>query len=52
MKGRLEVANTCDRETPADCALFAAPGEAYDAASALRIVHVEGHCRRTAGPAS
>ena len=40
MKGWLEVANTCDCETPAECALFAAPGETYDAARALRIVHV------------
>jgi MerR family transcriptional regulator, redox-sensitive transcriptional activator SoxR len=47
MKGWLEVANTCDCGTPAECALFAAPGEAYDAARALRIVHVEGDCRRT-----
>jgi MerR family redox-sensitive transcriptional activator SoxR len=46
MKGWLEVANTCDCETPADCALFAAPGETYDAARALRIVHVERDCRR------
>jgi len=47
MKGWLEVANTCDCGTPAECRLFAAPGEAYDAARALRIVHVEGDCRRT-----
>ena len=46
MKGWLEVANTCDCETPAECSLFAAPGEAYDAAHALRIVHVAGDCRR------
>jgi MerR family redox-sensitive transcriptional activator SoxR len=46
MKDWLEVANACDCETPAECALFAAPGEAYDAARALRIVHVEGDCRR------
>ena len=50
MKGWLEVANTCDCETPAECSLFAAPGESYDAAQALRIVHVAGDCRRTAGP--
>ena len=46
MKGWLEVANTCDCETPADCALFGEPGEAYDAARALRIVHARGDCRR------
>ncbi len=46
MKGWLEVANTCDCQTPAECALFAASGEAYDAARALRIVHVERDCRR------
>jgi MerR family transcriptional regulator, redox-sensitive transcriptional activator SoxR len=50
MKGWLEVANTCACETPAECSLFA-PGESYDAAQALRIVHVAGDCRRTAGPA-
>jgi MerR family transcriptional regulator, redox-sensitive transcriptional activator SoxR len=50
MKGWLEVANTCDCETPAECALFAAPGETYDAARAIRVVHVDGDCRRTAGP--
>ena len=41
-----QVANSCDCESPADCALFAQPGETYDAAHALRIVHVDGHCRR------
>lgn len=46
MKGWLEVANTCDCETPAECTLFAAPGEAYDASQALRIVHVAGDCHR------
>ena len=45
MKGWLEVANTCDCESPADCALFPQPGETYDAAHALRIVHVYGDCR-------
>ncbi len=52
MKGWLEVANTCDCDTPAECSLFVAPGEAYDAARALRIVHVDGDCRRAAGPSS
>ena len=46
MKGWLEVANTCGCKTPAECSLFAAPEEAYDAAQALRIVHVPGGCRR------
>ena len=46
MKGWLEVARTCDCETPAECALFPAPGEASsEPAGALRIVHVDG-CRR------
>jgi MerR family redox-sensitive transcriptional activator SoxR len=49
MKGWLEVANTCDCETPAECSLFPAPGQEYDATVALRVVRVEGgHCRRTA----
>src|SRR5215210_1358439 len=51
MKGWLEVANTCDCETPSDCSLFPAPGEAHEAADALRIVHVHGHCRRAPDPA-
>ena len=46
MKAWLQVANTCNCETPAECALFAAPGETYDAARALRIIHVERDCRR------
>jgi MerR family transcriptional regulator, redox-sensitive transcriptional activator SoxR len=46
MKGWLEVANTCDCATPAECALFAPQDEAYDAARALRIAHVEGDCGR------
>ena len=46
MKGWLEVANTCDCQTPAECALFSGPGEPYDAAHALRVVHVEAGCRR------
>jgi MerR family transcriptional regulator, redox-sensitive transcriptional activator SoxR len=50
MKGWLEVANGCECETPAECSLFAAPGEASDAARALRIVHVAGDCRRPGGP--
>jgi MerR family redox-sensitive transcriptional activator SoxR len=48
MKGWLAVANTCDCETPEECSLFPAPGEAADA---LRIVHVHGHCRRAPDPA-
>jgi DNA-binding transcriptional MerR regulator len=49
MKAWLELANTCDCESPADCSLFPAPGDAYDAAVALRIVHVDGgDCRRAA----
>ena len=49
MKGWLQVANTCDCVTPAECSLFPAPGDPYDAAGALPVVHVGGHCRRTAG---
>ena len=51
MKGWLEVANSCDCETPAECALFPAPGEAApDAGVALRVVHVSGgDCRRVPG---
>lgn len=51
--GWLEVANGCDCETPADCSLFPAPGDSYDAAVALRVVHIDaGHCRREAGRAA
>ena len=46
MKAWLEVANTCDCPTPADCTLFPAAGEAPPA-DALRVVHVDGRsCRR------
>ena len=48
-KGWLEVANTCDCESPADCALFAAAGEELEASAALEVVLVEGgSCRREA----
>ena len=48
MKGWLEVANSCDCETPAECSLFPAEGEEYDAAAGLRVVRVDGgSCRRT-----
>jgi len=48
-KGWLEVANTCDCESPADCALFPAPGEELEASAALKVVLVEGgSCRREA----
>jgi hypothetical protein len=33
-------------EVKPEGALFAAPGETYEAAGALRIVHVERDCRR------
>jgi MerR family transcriptional regulator, redox-sensitive transcriptional activator SoxR len=48
MKGWLEVAKECGCATPAECALFAAPGEEPpEADSALRLVRVEGKdCRR------
>jgi MerR family transcriptional regulator, redox-sensitive transcriptional activator SoxR len=48
MKGWLEVAAECGCATPAECALFPAPGqESSDAEFALRLVHVEGKdCRR------
>ena len=49
MKGWLAVANTRDCETPEECSLFPAPGEAADA---LRIVQVHGHCRRAPDPAA
>ena len=52
MKGWLEVANTCDCETPEECSLFPAPGETHEAADALRVVHVDGHCRRAQDPAA
>ena len=48
MKGWLEVAQQCGCATPAECALFDAPGEAPgDPALALRLVEVAGKdCRR------
>jgi MerR family redox-sensitive transcriptional activator SoxR len=48
MKGWLETAKECGCATPAECALFPAPGEqAPDAESSLRVVQVEGsNCRR------
>src|SRR3954449_13597083 len=48
MKGWLEVAKECGCATPAECALFAAPGEGVPAADlALRVVSVDGKsCRR------
>jgi DNA-binding transcriptional MerR regulator len=48
MKGWLEAAKECGCATPAECALFPAPGEQPpDAESPLRVVRVEGKdCRR------
>ena len=48
MKGWLEVANTCGCASPAECALFPAPGEqAGDPDVALKLVQVQGgDCRR------
>jgi MerR family transcriptional regulator, redox-sensitive transcriptional activator SoxR len=48
MKGWLEVAKECGCATPAECALFPAPGEeSPDADLALRVVEVDGRdCRR------
>ncbi len=48
MKGWLEVAKACGCETPAECALFPAPGEeSADIDVALTLVHVKGgDCRR------
>ena len=50
MKGWLEVAQQCGCASPAECALFPAPGEeAPDPAVALRLVTVAGKdCRRSA----
>jgi MerR family redox-sensitive transcriptional activator SoxR len=47
MKGWLEVARHCGCATPAECALFAAPGDgAPDLEAALQLVRVEGSdCR-------
>lgn len=49
MKVWLEAVKECGCATPADCALFPAPGEQpADAASPLRVVRVEGKdCRRS-----
>jgi len=48
MKGWLEVAQECGCATPAECALFPAPGEETRGADlALRVIRVEGmNCRR------
>ena len=48
MKGWLEVARQCGCASPAECALFAAPGEEpADPDMALRLVRVAGSdCRR------
>jgi MerR family transcriptional regulator, redox-sensitive transcriptional activator SoxR len=48
MKGWLEAAKECGCATPAECALFPAPGEQTpDAERPLRVVRVEGmDCRR------
>jgi MerR family transcriptional regulator, redox-sensitive transcriptional activator SoxR len=48
MKGWLEVAKECGCATPAECALFPAPGEqAADPDLALQVIRVEGKdCRR------
>ena len=48
MKGWLEVAQECGGATPAECALFPAPGEEHsDPDVALRVIRVDGEdCRR------
>jgi DNA-binding transcriptional MerR regulator len=48
MKSWLEVARECGCATPAECALFAAPGEEQPSPDlALRVLHVSGkNCRR------
>jgi DNA-binding transcriptional MerR regulator len=46
MKGWLDVATQCGCATPAECALFPAPGEEANAELALTLVEVEGSCRR------
>lgn len=50
MKGWLEVAKECGCASPAECALFPAPGEEpLDADLALRVVRMGGKdCRRPA----
>jgi MerR family transcriptional regulator, redox-sensitive transcriptional activator SoxR len=49
MKGWLEVAKECGCASPAECALFPAPGEgAADPELALKLVQVDGmDCRRS-----
>jgi MerR family redox-sensitive transcriptional activator SoxR len=48
MKGWLEVAQHCGCATPAECALFPAPGDEHASADLpLRVVRVDGKdCRR------
>ena len=48
MKGWLEVAQECGCVTPAECALFPAPGEEDPSADlTLRVIRVGGKdCRR------
>ena len=50
MKGWLEVAKECGCATPAECALFPAPGEETPGGDlALRVIQVSGRgCRRPA----
>ena len=50
MKGWLEVAQECGCVTPAECALFPAPGEQMPSGDvALRVIRVDGKdCRRRA----
>jgi MerR family transcriptional regulator, redox-sensitive transcriptional activator SoxR len=48
MKGWLEVAQECGCATPAECALFPAPGEEpRNVELALQVVRVDGNCRRS-----
>jgi hypothetical protein len=52
MKGWLEVAKECGCATPAECALFPAPGEeAQDIDLAMPVIRVEGKDCRRAPPA-
>jgi MerR family transcriptional regulator, redox-sensitive transcriptional activator SoxR len=50
VKGWLEVAQTCGCQTPAECALFPAPGEEPQRPDvALEVIRVRGgDCRRSA----
>jgi MerR family transcriptional regulator, redox-sensitive transcriptional activator SoxR len=50
MKGWLQVAQECGCATPAECALFPAPGEEpQDVDLVLRVIRVDGRdCRRPA----